>query len=957
MKKRIYLLLLLLIGLNELVTAQGWIKDFICPAVGTVSTCVANTADGGFIGAGYKGSFINNQIFVFRTNRYGDTLWSKTYNQLGFSSYFPLDVLKANEGNGFIIGGNSITNAPNPTPANIGFMLRIDDMGNQIWLRSMGSNNKQVLNFLSLGNGYLVTRHEIASATQVHQLIGSKYDNNGILVWNQTTPQTSLEMGYTGFVQKTLDNGFVAFTSASTISKFDNNGNLVWQKPYPYNCWGALASTPDSNFIVSARKMTVGRGDSVSLLFKLNKTGDIQWTKIDRRLLTAPISATADGGIVISDDTTCSNGNCGVNIQKIDRNGLISWQKLVDFDLGLTTNRMINRYIYQIKTTPTNGYILAGLSKDQAVGTAHLILADSLANVYADTIKGKIFFDQIANCNYNIGEIPLKSWIVKATRADGISSYSLTDSMGNFTISVDTGTYTLSPFLPNSYWNSCAIPSVNISNLQPTAIRNIGMTPNVNCPALEVDIAANGLRKCYENEYTISYKNNGTVAAQNAYVVVSLDGVLRFLSADRPLVSQTGRDYRFDLGTLSVGQWGSFKMRVRVPCGDSTVLGQTLCTQAHIYPDSLCNASPLWTGGTVSVSGTCGVDSVYFYVSYRGRVGSTSSRLYPIVVEDEIIFRPPPPFNLGNGSSYAISAPADGSTWRLSVGQEPNHPGSSKPTAVVEGCGRNRQGGFSTGNVNIFSNDDGNRFVSIACLPVVASFDPNEKEAFPIGYKAPHYIDQNQDLDYVLHFQNTGTDTALNIRVEDVIPKELDLTSIEFGASSHAYTASIRAQNTLVFSFPNIYLPDSRRNEVGSHGFVKFRIKQKRDLAIGTKIFNNAQIYFDFNPPIVTNQTMHTIGQDYIITAVPNAPILENIHIKVYPNPFVESATFEIEAVQNFKTLTYMLFDQLGRTIQTSLVTTSKFHFEANQLSAGIYYYRFEGDGQTIGTGKLVIAK
>jgi hypothetical protein len=54
-------------------------------------------------------------------------------------------------------------------------------------------------------------------------------------------------------------------------------------------------------------------------------------------------------------------------------------------------------------------------------------------------------------------------------------------------------------------------------------------------------------------------------------------------------------------------------------------------------------------------------------------------------------------------------------------------------------------------------------------------------------------------------------------------------------------------------------LPDSTTDEPGSQGYVIYRIKPLPTLAFGDVIENTASIYFDENPPIVTNTTFHTI--------------------------------------------------------------------------------------------------
>ena len=61
-------------------------------------------------------------------------------------------------------------------------------------------------------------------------------------------------------------------------------------------------------------------------------------------------------------------------------------------------------------------------------------------------------------------------------------------------------------------------------------------------------------------------------------------------------------------------------------------------------------------------------------------------------------------------------------------------------------------------------------------------------------------------------------------------------------------------------------LPDSTCCEEDSHGLVSYLIRPLPDLDPGTVIENTAYIYFDNNPPIITNTTWNTIHAcDYTI--------------------------------------------------------------------------------------------
>lgn len=140
------------------------------------------------------------------------------------------------------------------------------------------------------------------------------------------------------------------------------------------------------------------------------------------------------------------------------------------------------------------------------------------------------------------------------------------------------------------------------------------------------------------------------------------------------------------------------------------------------------------------------------------------------------------------------------------------------------------------------------------CYSVTSSFDPNFKIVFP----ADSILNTQEWLTYTIHFQNTGTSPAQHIYILDTLDVNLDESSVALLSSSHSVMAQA-TDKVLKFNFPNIELPDSGFNEPLSHGFVKYKIKLKDSLALGTLIQNTANIIFDFNQPIVTNTVPNII--------------------------------------------------------------------------------------------------
>ena len=157
-------------------------------------------------------------------------------------------------------------------------------------------------------------------------------------------------------------------------------------------------------------------------------------------------------------------------------------------------------------------------------------------------------------------------------------------------------------------------------------------------------------------------------------------------------------------------------------------------------------------------------------------------------------------------------------------------------------------------------------------MQITASYDPNEKIVYAAGLDSLGRISPADTLlSYTIFFQNTGTDTAFNIYIEDTLSSYLNAASIMPGASSFPYTFEMLGNSLIRFNFYNILLPDSNRNEPGSHGFVEYRIKTQPNLPVGTIIENTAAIYFDFNPAVWTNTTSNEIWVD-VPTAIAGKP-------------------------------------------------------------------------------------
>lgn len=564
----------------------------------------------------------------------------------------------------------------------------------------------------------------------------------------------------------------------------------------------------------------------------------------------------------------------------------------------------------------------------------------SVSDPNCTTIEGKVVHDQNENCISDLGDTDLGGWIVQAIGAD--TFYAVTAANGSYYIAATPGLYNLQVVLPNSLWLACPPVSVTLANLGDEAFADIPVKGIVLCPAMTIDLSTPQLRRCFSNNYYyVNYCNEGPVPATDVYVDLSLDPFLSPNGSSKPYQSLGNDVYRFNLGTVASAHCGTFWVRVIVSC--DAVLGQTHCSEAHIYPDTLCVSNANWTGASVLVNAQCEGDSVRFNIKNAG-TGPMSNELDYIVIEDGIMLMQADGPPLAAGESVDVVVPANGATWRVEAMQEPFHPEGYLPAAVVEGCAVS--GSFSTGFVQQFANPDQGPAVDIDCTVNIGSYDPNDKQGFPIGYGASHYIKPETDIEYLIRFQNTGTDTAFTVAIRDTLSGWLDPATVEPGASSHPYRFDLQGEGVVVFTFDDILLPDSNVNEPASHGFVRFKVAQKAAVPLEEDIFNSAAIYFDFNAPVITNTTYHRVGLNFIDVAL-KVPEQALNGVRLLPNPLSATGIVELDGWPAGQTLQLSVVNSTGRLMRQSTVTAPRFVFDAGGLPQGMYWLRVDsGDGR-----------
>ncbi|CAC9976032.1 T9SS type A sorting domain-containing protein [Flavobacterium panici] len=208
---------------------------------------------------------------------------------------------------------------------------------------------------------------------------------------------------------------------------------------------------------------------------------------------------------------------------------------------------------------------------------------------------------------------------------------------------------------------------------------------------------------------------------------------------------------------------------------------------------------------------------------------------------------------------------------------------------------------------------------------VVGSFDPNDKTCLEGDVIKPELI--GEYVHYLIRFENTGTYPAENIVVKDLIDlSKFDISTLVPTGASHSCVTKISNGNKVEFIFEKINLPfDDAHND----GYIAFKIKTLPTLKVGDSFTNEANIYFDYNFPILTNKaisTFKTLGtQDFEFSN----------YFNIYPNPVKDVLNISVNNTIEIKTLN--IYDILGQLIITVPNAEKTSNIDVSRLQAGNY--------------------
>lgn len=583
-----------------------------------------------------------------------------------------------------------------------------------------------------------------------------------------------------------------------------------------------------------------------------------------------------------------------------------------------------------------------------------------LSNDSTSLITGTTFRENNNNCLRDSTESLLTGRVIKTMPGD---YYGMSDGSGNYALRIPVQNparnFSLKAYRYNvggvAFNPVCPTPNGALLTIDevPGTINGPDFGYEVDtCPVVKIEISRSSLRPCRSGYTTVSYANVGGNPGENVVVEVVYPEDMGPLSSAQNHTVVSPKVWHFYLGNLAAGQQGSFQILDSVSCIFS-IRGEERCISAAVLAPTTCNLSPNWSGAEISLKARCQDDNARVGFYNRTANDMTDSTSFTLYLDSMLVKKGR--VKLAANDSLILTLPTYQHFLHLKAEQVANHPFETFVTLDQLSC---------SDTLTFIPRVSSGQFPQpqtvsrkTHCDVIRLSIDPNDKLVFPKGFTARGIVPYGSRLEYRLRFQNVGNDTAFNVVVVDTLDAHLDPLSLEMGIISHPCQMQIQTtrqgKTFLKWTFANILLPDSNVNEAASHGVIQFRISPVEGLAQGTKVRNKAAIYFDFNPAVITNQTLTTLKDTVFLPPVISGNLFqvktEAPLVRLYPNPTHDG---QIVLVYPSKG-EFQLFNLQGQLVWQKAVNQGEERLIFN-LPKGMYFANLITDSSRTTTKLLV---
>ncbi len=393
-----------------------------------VGTSVIQTSDGGYMIAGYTSSYGmgGNDIYLIRTDEYGDTIWTNTIG--GINDDYAYSMIESQD-SGFVIWGKTKSYGLNEDNF---YLLKVNSLGDTLWTRTFtGYNSPSYIKtsglFRCSDNGYILTGTKFPSGNYIKGYV-IKTDSAGNEIWDFHQTNSSMYAGLEAPDSTYLFIGrvFIGTKDMYLLNLNTTGTNFVGTYNYDYNNdYGegfSVISSMQGGYLLS--------GFSGSLKFvhivKVDSAFNIQWETLfnynELYVKSTPNGEkdffniqTADSCYMFLGRNTAFGD---IKLIKTDSSANIMWSQLIG---GTEAERP-----YCFQQTSDNGFVIVGLTESYGAGgkDVYLIKTDSSGAVLTSN------FHKDYNNNISVSIYPNPTTGKINVEAEGIERIDIYDIQG-----------------------------------------------------------------------------------------------------------------------------------------------------------------------------------------------------------------------------------------------------------------------------------------------------------------------------------------------------------------------------------------------------------------------------------------------------------------------------------------------------------------------------------------------
>jgi parallel beta-helix repeat protein len=344
---------------------------------------LVQTADGGYVLAGYTDSKGGGDFWLVKTNAIGNAQWNKSYG--GVSQDWAYALVQTSDGGYALAGHTSSYGAGNDDV----WLVKTDSAGNGQWNKTYGGTNKDIAEALvqTTDSRYLLAGYTKSQGAGVGDFWLVKTDSNGNVQWNKTYGGPAVDEAHA--LVQTSDGGYAL---AGATGSYGANGDFWLVK---------IAPEPSASATIYIR--TDGSIDPPTA--PIQHDGDIY-------TITGDIASDADGIVVERSNITIDGAGytlqgsgSGYGFSMAYRvNVTIKHTNIKNFNYGIDLRYSSSNIIFGNNMTANNRGISLSLWSNYNNMSGNS-MADNGAGIYAHNSNyNSIFGNNVtASSYYGIG--------------------------------------------------------------------------------------------------------------------------------------------------------------------------------------------------------------------------------------------------------------------------------------------------------------------------------------------------------------------------------------------------------------------------------------------------------------------------------------------------------------------------------------------------------------------------